>query len=274
MNRYALTDEQWARIAPVLPPQKPATGHPAKDHRPIINGIFWILRTGAPWRDLPAYYGPVGTVSSRFYRWRKAGIWERLLAALQSDADAAGEVDWEEHFVDGTVVRAHQHAAGAKAARRATPTEPADHALGRSQGGFSTKVHLRVDGQGKPLTFVLTPGQRHEAVAFEALMEQGAVRRGRRGRLRRKPKRLCGDKGYSSKQIRRYLRRKGIRQTIPRRSNEKHRGRFDRAVYRRRNVVERCINRLKQFRRVATRYEKRAENYLAMLILAAIMLWL
>jgi transposase len=274
MNRYALTDEQWARLVPVLPPQKPATGHPAEDHRRILNGILWILRTGAPWRDLPAHFGPVGTVSSRFYRWRKAGIWERLLAALQTEADAAGEVDWQEHFVDGTVVRAHQHAAGAKPAGPATPTEPADHALGRSQGGFSTKVHLRVDGKGKPITFVLTPGQRHEAVVFEALMEQGAIKRPRRGRPRRKPKRVCGDKGYSSQRIRRYARRKGIRQTIPRRRNEKQRGPFDREVYRRRNVVERCINRLKQFRRVATRYEKRAENYLAMLILAAIMLWL
>jgi transposase len=147
-------------------------------------------------------------------------------------------------------------------------------ALGRSQGGFSTKVHVRAEGQGKPITFVLTPGQRHETVAFERLMEQGAVKRVGSGRPRLKPRRIVGDKGYSSGAIRRYLRRRHIGVTIPRRRDERRRGRFDRAIYRLRNQVERLINRLKQFRRVATRYEKRAENYLAVLMIAAIRLWL
>lgn len=114
MNRHALSNEQWARLAPLLPPQKPKTGRPAHDHRLIIDGILWILRTGAPWRDLPERYGSWHTVSSRFYRWRQAGVWDRILAELQRRADAAGELDWQEHFVDGTVIRAHQHAAGAK----------------------------------------------------------------------------------------------------------------------------------------------------------------
>lgn len=80
----------------------------------MINGIRWILWTGAPWRDLPEHYGPWQTVASRFYRWRKAGIWERLFAVMHQQADARGQLDWDLHFVDGTVVRAHQHAAGAK----------------------------------------------------------------------------------------------------------------------------------------------------------------
>lgn len=98
----------------MLPPQKPHTGRPATDHRRILNGILWILRTGAPWRDLPECYGPWRTVASRFSRWQKAGIWERLFAAVQQHGDAAGQFAWALHFVDGTVVRAHQHAAGAK----------------------------------------------------------------------------------------------------------------------------------------------------------------
>jgi transposase len=114
MNRHALSDAQWTRLAPLLPPQKPKTGRPALDHRLIIDGILWILRTGAPWRDLPERYGSWHTVSSRFYRWRQAGVWDRILAELQRQADGAGHLDWQEHFVDGTVVRAHQHAAGAK----------------------------------------------------------------------------------------------------------------------------------------------------------------
>jgi transposase len=147
-------------------------------------------------------------------------------------------------------------------------------ALGYSRGGFSTKIHLRVDGNGRPLTFLITEGERHETVVFEALMEQGAVHRGGCGRPRLRPVRVVGDKGYSSSKIRRYLRRRGIRYSIPRKDNEKHRGKFDKALYRERNRVERCFNRLKQYRRIATRYEKNGQNYLAMLTIASIMLWL
>ena len=114
MSRFELTDKQWERLKPLLPPQKPRTGRPARDHRQIVNAILWIIRSGAPWRDLPERYGSWQTVASRFYRWRKAGIWERLFAAVQQQADAAGQLDWQVHHVDGTIVRAHQHAAGAK----------------------------------------------------------------------------------------------------------------------------------------------------------------
>jgi transposase len=105
-------------------------------------------------------------------------------------------------------------------------------------------------------------------------MEQGAVPRPGGGRPRQRPKRVVGDNGYSSGKIRHYLRRRGIRYSIPRKDNEKHRGKFDKAAYRQHNLIERCFNRLKQFRRVATRYEKQAENYLAMLTVASIVLWL
>lgn len=109
---------------------------------------------------------------------------------------------------------------------------------------------------------------------FEPLMEQGAVKRAQGGRPRLRPRRVVADQGYSSGKIRRDLRRRGIRLTIPRKTNEKHRGQFDQTIYRQRHQVERCFNRLKQFRRVATRYEKKAETYLAMLTLASIILWL
>ena len=114
MRRFELTDAQWEQIAPLLPAQKPRTGRPAEDHRQVLNGMLWILRTGAPWEDLPARYGAVGTVSSRFYRWRKVGVFDLVLQRLQAQADARGDLDWDLHFVDATVVRAHQHAAGAR----------------------------------------------------------------------------------------------------------------------------------------------------------------
>ena len=127
---------------------------------------------------------------------------------------------------------------------------------------------------GKPVAFVLTPGQQHEATVFEQLMTGGVVKRPSGGRPRVRPKRVCGDKGYSSRKIRSYLRRRGIRYTIPRKRNERRTGPFDKVLYRLRNRVERAINRLKQFRRIATRYEKKAENYLAMLHIGSILLWL
>ena len=118
MQTSDLSDRQWTRLRPLHPPQKPRTGRPAKDQRTVINGILWIVRTGSPWRALPACYGSWKTVSSRFYRWQKAGIWDGILAAVQRQADAEGRLDWSLHFVDSTVVRAHQHAAGAKGGMR------------------------------------------------------------------------------------------------------------------------------------------------------------
>ena len=106
MRSSELSDAQWGRLRPLLRPQKPRTGRPARDHRTVINGILWVLRTGSPWRALPERYGSWKTVSSRFYRWQRAGIWDRLLAAVQWEADAEGRLDWSLHFVDGTVVRA------------------------------------------------------------------------------------------------------------------------------------------------------------------------
>ena len=118
MEQRKLSDAQWEALRPHLPPAKPRTGRPNKDHRTVLEGILWVLRTGAPWRDLPERFGSPGTVSSRFYRWRQAGVWDRVLAALQAQADAEGRLDWTLHFVDGTTVRAHQHAAGARGGTR------------------------------------------------------------------------------------------------------------------------------------------------------------
>jgi len=113
MNRGDLSNEQWEKLKRLLP-QKGKRGRPARDDRQVINGILWVLRTGAPWRDLPERYGKWTTVYSRFQRWRKAGVWDDLLAGVQAERDGQGELDWEIHFLDGSVVRAHQHAAGAK----------------------------------------------------------------------------------------------------------------------------------------------------------------
>jgi len=151
------------------------------------------------------------------------------------------------------------------------PDEPTDHALGRSRGGWGSKLHLAVDGQGIPLAAEVSPGQAHESKWFEEVMNAVRIRQPL-GSARRRPKRVAGDKGYSYPRIRQWLRERGIKAVIPRRSNERRRGNetFDRESYRRRNVVERCVNWLKEARRIGTRYEKLAVNFLAMVKLAII----
>jgi transposase len=124
------------------------------------------------------------------------------------------------------------------------------------------------------MTLVLTPGQRNECKVFRQLLAQGAVRRPGRGRPRLHPDRMAGDKGYSSAENRGLCRRRGIRHTIPRRQNEHRTGPFDRATYRLRVRVEHTINRCKQFRSLATRYEKTAAHHRALWLIAFSIRWI
>ncbi len=119
MARGDLTDHEWQQLAPLLPPQKSKKqGSPYKDHRTVINGILWVLRTGAPWRDIPTRYGPwgtcSGTCSTRFRRWTKKGIWQQALQTLQSQAEQNGQLDWDLTALDGSYIKAHPHAGGAQ----------------------------------------------------------------------------------------------------------------------------------------------------------------
>ncbi|MDN4595232.1 IS5 family transposase [Polycladomyces subterraneus] len=282
-RRGELTYQAWEKIAPLLPNNN-RPGKPWKDHRTVINSILWKLRTGAPWRDLPERYGPWKTCYDRFVRWRKDGTWERLLAHEQTHSDAVSDVEWVVS-VDTTIVRAHQHTAGAKRAgadRKKGNQYFQNEALGKSRGGLTTKIHLACDGKGRPLAVLLTPGQRHDSTQLETLLEAIRVPRQGRGRPRKRPDRLIADRGYSYPGCRRLLKRRGIAHTIPERIDQRMRrsqlpGRplsFDQELYARRNVVERCINRLKQWRGIATRYEKKAVNFHAVLLIACLMIWL
>ena len=171
---------------------------------------------------------------------------------------------------------------GGATSAEADPAPASDEAIGRSRGGLTTKLHLACDGKGRPLAVVLTPGQRHDCTQLEPVLDAIRVPRAGGGRPRTRPAHLIADKGYSYDRCRALLRQRGIAHTIPERSDQRARrahrpGRkpgFDRAIYRRRNVVERCVNRLKQWRGIATRYEKRAANFRAMVVLASLMIWL
>lgn len=160
-----------------------------------------------------------------------------------------------------------------------------DEALGRSRGGLTTKVHLAVDGRGRPLAIRLTPGQAHDNPQLTPLLDDIRVPRTGPGRPRKRPDRVTADKAYSHPSTRAALRRRGIKATIPERADQTARrtargnrgGRtpdFDAALYTQRNRVERCFNRLKQFRAIATRYAKRAEYYRALVVIGALTIWL
>ncbi|MFF2028463.1 IS5 family transposase [Streptomyces sp. NPDC058171] len=277
----SLTDAQWARIEPLLPDRSPRRGGRWRDHREVIDAIAFKYRTGTPWMDLPEHFGSWKGAHNRLRKWAADGTWEKVFTALLAQADAEGDLDWVV-AVDSTIVRAHQHAAGARP-KGAPAGEPDDHALGRSRGGLTTKIHLAADGRCRPLAFVVTPGQAGDAPAFEHVMARIWVPQPI-GRPRTRPDTVLGDKAYSSRAIRSHLRRRGIRAVIPQpadqAANRKRLGSrggrppaFDRQAYKQRNTVERAINKIKQWRGLATRYDKTATIYLAGLHLAAIHIW-
>lgn len=168
--------------------------------------------------------------------------------------------------------------------KRGSQQASEDEALGRSRGGFTTKLHLAFDGRGRPLSIVLTAGQRHDSTQLEPTLDGIRVPR-TRGRPRKRPGQVACDKGYSYPKCRKALRRRGLRHVIPERKDQREQRqkkgpvggrapRFEKAVYRLRSWAERGVNRLKQWRGIATRYEKRAHNYLALVQIASIMIWL
>ncbi|MCF1512412.1 IS5 family transposase [Streptomyces glomeratus] len=290
MARGDLTDEPWAVLKALLPKGMKAGRPPVRPRRQLIAGIRFRVRTGVPWRDVPVGYGPAGRISDLFRRWQRDGTWHRVLTQLQSRADAEGAITWDRN-VDSTVCRAHQHAAGARKQgdlQKEPPggvfTEPCDHGLGRSRGGFTTKLHLAVEQGQKPMSIVVTAGQRGDCRSSNPCWASPYAP-SRAGPAAHPPRSSTRGQAYSNGPCREYLRRRGMRHTIPEKADSQaarlHKGSrggrppgFEEDRYKKRNTVERAINKLKQSRAVATRYDKRGHVFLGTVTVATAIIWL
>jgi transposase len=251
MRPHQLRDDQWDLIRNRLPGRAGSVGVTAADNRRFIDAVIHRYRTGSPWRDLPESFGDWNNTHRRWSRWAKRGVWVTILALLAVDADN------EYAMIDSTIVRAHQHSAGAK------KNAGEDQAIGKSKGGLSTKIHVLVDALGNPLKIILTAGQVHDLAGADALvpgMEAEA---------------LLADKAYDAdKRVIEPLEAAGKTAVIPPKKNRKNPRPYDKVLYEARHLMENFFCWAKQFRAIATRYDKTARNFLAAVHMVAALCWL
>ena len=247
---YRIKEEDFSRLFSLLRGIKGLhTGCPEK-LRTFIEAVGYILRSGAQWRLLPETYGNWSRIYRRFKRWSDWGVWTYVFESVQKDGDA------EYVSIDSTIVRAHACAAGL---RKSSQDE---QALGRSKGGFSTKIHALVDALGLPLKFILTPGQRNDCTqAAEITKDISGTQ-------------VIADKGYDVNSIVEDLEKKGCTAVIPSKKNRKVPRTYDRELYKERHVIECFFGKLKHYRRVFSRFEKSASAFLSFLCLAGTLIWL
>ncbi|WP_100962110.1 IS5 family transposase [Bosea sp. FBZP-16] len=249
-DRFWLTDVQFARIEPHLPID--TRGKPRIDDRRVISGIVHVLKSGGRWIDAPPDYGPSKTLYNRYVRWAAKGIWVDLFHVLASAGGPPAQV-----LIDSSAVKAHRSASGGKGGKR-------NQAIGRSRGGRTTKIHALTDCDCRPIAFLLTGGQVADCTAGSPLLEQMPAARI-----------LHGDKDYDSNAIRRQIEENGTMPNIPPKANRRWKNCFSPVLYRDRNAIERMFCRIKDFRRVATRYDRKAVNFLeAVCIAATVNYWL
>ncbi len=252
MSGVTLLDSQWDKLAVFLKGCSRIYIGKEGACRRFIEGILWMTRSGAQWRLLPEKYGNWNRVYKRFNRWSKQEVWEKMHIFFANDPDM------ESIMIDSTVVRAHPCAAGAMKKEG----QEQDQALGRSRGGFSTKVHVLVDALGNPLDFILTGGQVADVTQAKALLEG------------RKANNAIMDKAYDADKLLNQIDSQGMTAVIPPKSNRISQRDYDRHLYKERHLVECFINKIKHYRRIFSRFDKTARNFMSFIRFAATLIWL
>jgi transposase len=243
MDRYVLTDAQWAKMEPHCLGKPTDPGRSGSNNRRFIEAVLWIVRTGSPWRDLPAHFGNWSTAFRRFSDWRKADIFVKLFQACSD------EPDLEYAMVDATIVKVHRHGQGAKGGLRAS--------IGRSKGGMTTKILALTDALGNLVRFELLPGHRFDTVGVEPLIE-GIEFGG-----------LIADKAFDSDTIMAVLNARGAKIVISQHPRRARPLPLDRDLYKWRHLIENFFCKLKEFKRIALRADKTDKSFAAMIYLAA-----
>jgi transposase len=227
-------------------------GRKCPDPRLRIEAILWILRTGAPWRDLPEGFGPWQSVYAAFRRWSASGLWLSLWTGLRER-----HRDDEYLFIDSTSARVHQHGAGPVGGQLA-------HAMARSKASLSSKIHLASDALGYPLGFIITAANVNDYDQCKPLLAKHL-----------KPNCFAiMDKGYDSDSNRAYVNQLGGIAVIATNASRSKKPAFDQHLYRERHRIENLFARLKSFRRISTRYDKLLCTFSAMVSLACLLVWL
>ena len=252
MSNVTLQDKKWKKIYEFLQNHPRAYAGKEAECRLYVEAVLWVNRSGAQWRLLPEKYGNWNSIYKRFARWSDHEVWEDMHQHFVDDPDM------ENMIIDSTVVRAHPCAAGALK----KDDEPSEQALGRSRGGFSTKVHVNVDALGNPLRFTLTGGERYDITQAEALIEDYEFER------------VIADRSYDSDKFLLVISEKGAEAVIPPRKNRKESREYDKHLYKERHLVECFIGKIKHFRRIFSRYDKLAKRYLGFLSFASALIWL
>lgn len=254
---WELPDPMWLSIQPLLPAQKPegTAGRPAVPFRTVLNGILYVLRTGCQWKAAPKVYGSGSTLHRRFQEWEQAGVFVRVLRRLLQIYDRLRGIDWEWQAADTKLL-------AAPLGGSATGPNPTDRAK------CGTKRHLLIDGTGAPLGLHLSGANRHDMKGLEALLTSGLLVR-RPKPSGRKRQHLCLDKGYDYEEIDHLLASLGYEAHIKRRGQEERAGLGEATYPPRRWKVERTISWLNNMRKLRTRWEKKAENYQALVMLAS-----
>jgi len=247
MARLMLSDEFWSKLRTIM---RQHGIYDKTNLRIMVEGILYRMRVGCPWRDLPIEFGRWNSIYQKFNRWSSKDKLIKIFKSLVQEPD----LEWE--FIDGSIIRAHQHSTGAA-------TEE-NQAIGKSKGGNTTKIHMAVDGFGLPIAFELTGGEVHDCKAAPELIEKVPV-----------SDYLIADKGYDSEELREFIRKKPSIPMIPRKSNSIiGNADMDWSLYKYRHLVENVFARLKHFRSIATRYDKLKRNYASMVAMGCSFMWL